>query len=70
MSELLLCDRNDKCVRYTRRGYDRLYQALKEIDSGDHKKKNTEYLFWKMIFIKIKKMLKPEEAATKRSNTD
>ena len=38
----------------TQEGYDRLYQALKEIDS-EITKKNTEYLFWKMIFIKIKR---------------
>ena len=48
----------------TQEGYDRLYQALKEIDS-EITKKNTEYLFLENDFHQNKKMLKPEEAATK-----
>mgnify|MGYP000125730198 CR=1 FL=1 len=38
----------------TQEGYDRLYQALKEIDSEITKRIQSIY-FWKMIFIKIKR---------------
>lgn len=48
----------------TQEGYDRLYQALKEIDS-EITKKNTEYVFLENNFHQNKKILKPEEAVTK-----
>ena len=67
MSELLLwiamtsvCD--------TQEGYDRLYQALKEIDSEITKR--IQSIYFENDFHQNKKMLKPEEAQNKRSNTD
>ena len=46
----------------TQEGYDRLYQALKEIDR-EITKKNTEYFLEENDFHQNKKVLKPEEAA-------